>query len=39
VTNLGVGEHDIDIEVKGPDNVTWALPQEKAKIRITEIEE
>ncbi len=39
VTNLGIGEHDIDIEVKGPDNVTWALPQEKAKIRITEIEE
>lgn len=38
VTDLGIGEHDVDIEVKGPDNVTWALPQEKAKIRITEIE-
>ncbi|MEH7381059.1 CdaR family protein [Bacillus sp. JJ1533] len=38
VTNLEIGEHDVDIEVIGPDNVTWALPQEKAKIRITEIE-
>ncbi|WP_077620265.1 YbbR-like domain-containing protein [Bacillus sinesaloumensis] len=39
VANLGIGEHDVDIKVNGPDNVTWALPQEKARIQITETEE
>ncbi|WP_449538527.1 CdaR family protein [Ferdinandcohnia sp. Marseille-Q9671] len=38
VTNLGIGEHDVDIKVNGPENITWTLPQEKAKVRITENE-
>lgn len=38
VTDLEIGEHEIDIEVNGPETVRWVIPQEKAKIRITEIE-
>lgn len=38
VSNLGVGDHDVDIKVNGPENVAWTLPQEKARIRITEVE-
>ncbi|MBD8069803.1 YbbR-like domain-containing protein [Bacillus sp. PS06] len=36
VTNLGAGEHDVPIEVNGPQNVSWNLPQEKVKILISE---
>ncbi|MFC4322082.1 CdaR family protein [Litchfieldia salsa] len=36
VTNLGVGEHEVPIEVNGPQNITWRLPKEKIKIQITE---
>ncbi|MFS0865673.1 YbbR-like domain-containing protein [Fredinandcohnia sp. 179-A 10B2 NHS] len=39
VTDLGIGEHDVDIKVNGPQNVTWALPLEKARIRITDSED
>lgn len=39
VTDLGIGEHDVEIEVSGPQNVTWALPQDKARIRITDSED
>ncbi len=36
VTNLGAGEHDVPIEVNGPQNISWKLPQEKARIIISE---
>ena len=35
VSELGIGEHDVPIEVNGPQNVRWKLPQKKAAIRIT----
>ncbi|MCH1627967.1 CdaR family protein [Ferdinandcohnia quinoae] len=38
VTNLEIGEHDVDIKVNGPQNITWVLPVEKAKVSISEIE-
>ncbi len=36
VTNLGAGEHEIPVEVNGPQNISWKLPQETVKIEITE---
>ncbi|GGJ80003.1 YbbR domain-containing protein [Anoxybacillus voinovskiensis] len=35
-SELGVGEHDVEVEVNGPQNITWKLPSNKAKIRISE---
>ncbi len=35
VSELGIGEHDVPIEVNGPQNVRWKLPQKEATIRIT----
>lgn len=34
-SELGIGEHDVEIEVNGPQNITWKLPSNKAKIRIS----
>jgi len=34
-SELGVGEHDVEVEVNGPQNITWKLPSNKAKIRIS----
>lgn len=31
---LGAGEHDVEVEVNGPENIKWNLPKNKAKIRI-----
>ncbi|MFT4413459.1 YbbR-like domain-containing protein [Fredinandcohnia humi] len=36
VTNLGIGEHEVEIKVDGPQNVFWTLPNDKAKVRITD---
>lgn len=33
---LGVGEHDVEVEVNGPQNITWKLPENKVKIRISQ---
>lgn len=37
--NLSKGNHELDIQVKGPNNVKWKLAKETAKISITEKEE
>ncbi|MBB5356404.1 YbbR domain-containing protein [Anoxybacillus mongoliensis] len=34
VSELGIGEHTVPIEVNGPQNVRWKLPQKEATIRI-----
>lgn len=36
VSNLSKGNHELDIQVKGPKNVKWKLAKETAKISITE---
>ncbi|EIJ79970.1 hypothetical protein PB1_06392 [Bacillus methanolicus PB1] len=36
--NLSKGNHELDIQVKGPNNVKWKLAKETAKISITEKE-
>ncbi|MGG3625673.1 YbbR-like domain-containing protein [Bacillus gobiensis] len=35
VSNLNEGEHDVNIEVNGPQNITWTMPKERAKVKIT----
>ncbi|MCZ0756904.1 CdaR family protein [Anoxybacillus sp. J5B_2022] len=35
-SELGVGEHEVEVEVNGPQNITWKLPDNKAKIRISQ---
>jgi YbbR domain-containing protein len=35
VSDLNEGEHDVNIEVNGPQNLTWTMPKEKAKVKIT----
>ncbi|MFC0274787.1 YbbR-like domain-containing protein [Metabacillus herbersteinensis] len=35
ITELGDGEHDVKVEVNGPQNITWTLPIEEVKIRIS----
>lgn len=35
VTELGDGEHDVKVEVNGPQNITWTIPKEEVKIRIS----
>ncbi|MDF0728656.1 CdaR family protein [Cytobacillus sp. S13-E01] len=37
LTDLGQGEHDVRIEVNGPQNISWVLPQVEAKVNITDI--
>ena len=36
VTDLGVGEHDVPLEVNGPQNISWELPRRNVRISITE---
>jgi YbbR domain-containing protein len=38
VSELGIGEHEVAVEVNGPQNITWDLPQDKVKIKITKKE-
>ncbi len=38
VTDLGVGEHEVSLEVNGPQNVTWEVPQSTIKVNLTEKE-
>ena len=38
VTNLGSGEHDVSIEVNGPQNISWELPNDEVEIVISEEE-
>jgi len=38
VTNLGVGEHEVAIEVNGPQNISWELPKDTITISISEKE-
>lgn len=35
VSDLNEGEHDVNIEVNGPQNITWTMPKERAKVKIT----
>jgi YbbR domain-containing protein len=37
VEGLDIGEHDLDINVTGPENVSWELKQNKVKVAINEI--
>lgn len=39
VSNLEVGEHELDLKVEAPANTSWKLAREKVRISITEIEE
>lgn len=38
VTDLGVGEHEVSLEVNGPQNVTWEVSQSTIKVNLTEKE-
>lgn len=33
---LGVGEHEVEVEVNGPQNIKWNLSKNKIKIRISQ---
>ncbi|MBB5325967.1 YbbR domain-containing protein [Anoxybacillus tepidamans] len=33
---LGVGEHEVEVEVNGPQNITWELPKNKVRMRISQ---
>ncbi|MED4454190.1 CdaR family protein [Metabacillus fastidiosus] len=35
VTDLGEGEHDVKVEVNGPQNITSVLPKDEVKVKIT----
>ncbi|MGD6834425.1 CdaR family protein [Sutcliffiella halmapala] len=37
VTDLGEGEHELPLEINGPQNVSWDLPKRNVKIRLVEI--
>ncbi|MBE4909690.1 YbbR-like domain-containing protein [Bacillus luteolus] len=36
LTDIGIGEHNIRIEVNGPQNISWVLPRVEVKVNITE---
>jgi YbbR domain-containing protein len=36
VSDLGVGEHEVKMELNGPQNIKWQLPKENVKIKINE---
>ncbi|WP_162595869.1 CdaR family protein [Bacillus sp. CGMCC 1.16541] len=36
VSNISSGEHDANIEVNGPQNITWSLSTKIAKMKITD---
>ncbi|MBD1382464.1 CdaR family protein [Metabacillus arenae] len=35
LADLGDGEHNVPIEVNGPQNVTWSLPNDEVKVKIS----
>lgn len=35
VTDLGDGEHDVKVEVNGPQNITSILPKDEVKVKIS----
>jgi YbbR domain-containing protein len=38
VSGLGEGEHEVDMKVTAPDNITWKLAKEKANITVAKKE-
>jgi YbbR domain-containing protein len=36
VSDLGVGEHEVKMELNGPQNIKWQLSKENVKIKINE---
>lgn len=38
VSGLGEGEHEVDLKVTAPDNITWELAKEKANITVAKKE-
>ncbi|MGM0877321.1 MAG: CdaR family protein [Bacillota bacterium] len=35
LSDLSDGEHEVNVEVNGPQNITWSLQQEKVKVKIS----
>jgi YbbR domain-containing protein len=35
LTDLSDGEQEVNVEVNGPQNITWSLQQEKVKVKIS----
>ena len=35
LSDLSDGEHEVDVEVNGPQNITWSLENEKVKVKIS----
>ncbi len=35
LSNLSDGEHEVQVQVNSPQNLTWSLEQEKVKVRIS----
>jgi YbbR domain-containing protein len=35
LSDLSDGEHEVNVEVNGPQNITWLLQQEKVKVKIS----
>lgn len=35
LSDLSDGEHEVDVQVNGPQNITWSLQQEKVKVKIS----
>lgn len=35
LSNLSDGDHEVQIQVNSPQNITWSLEQEKVKVRIS----
>ncbi|QFT87239.1 YbbR-like protein [Bacillus sp. THAF10] len=39
ITDLKAGEHEVPIEINGPQNVSWDLPKRNVKIRLIDTNE
>ncbi|UPG61851.1 CdaR family protein [Metabacillus endolithicus] len=35
LSDLADGEHEVEVQVNGPQNLTWSLQKEKVKVRIS----
>jgi YbbR domain-containing protein len=35
LADLSDGEHEVDVEVNGPQDITWSLQQDKVKVKIS----
>lgn len=35
VTDLSDGEHDVKVEVNGPQDIKWTLPEDEVKVKIS----